>query len=291
MIEEKRNILLDELSNVEVKEPIKLSYDSNTLKELFFDKKVNSEEKEYYVLAKEMTPILSKIDFSNISFDNVCITGVDFSKMRNVKINPQKIHRKDMCYCKLKGVEFIGSEGLNLVDLFNGVAIYKADFTGSKGAIINPQTIVNKNLEHTKFNSVEFKDITQKVPQDELFDDVKIYETDFTGSKGAKINPLRIHAYELGNSKFSGVEFIGPFYKATINGCDFTGSKGAIIDPSFLGWTNNIIYDINFRDAQIIGEFDNIYFAFNIKTKGAIMTLPQKGSLVQKRINYLTMKH
>ena len=157
--------------------------------------------------------LFRKIDFSNVSFDNVCICGFDFTGFIGVKIDPQTVYDKDFSFCVLSGVLFDGS--------FDGVNLSKTNFTGSRGARINPQTIPKKDLSKCKFSGVEFIG---------PFDGVKITGSNFTGSKGAKINPQTVYNGNLRECKFSGVEFIGPFDGIYLQGSDFTGSKGAKIN-------------------------------------------------------------
>jgi hypothetical protein len=57
------------------------------------------------------------------------------------------------------------------------------------------------------------------------FDDVCITEADFTGSKGAKINPQTIYEKNLDSTKCADVEFIGSFNDVGIEFADFTGSN------------------------------------------------------------------
>ena len=45
-------------------------------------------------------------DFKDKSFDGVCICGTDFRKTTNVKINPQKIYKKQIIDAKVDGVDF-----------------------------------------------------------------------------------------------------------------------------------------------------------------------------------------
>lgn len=122
--------------------------------------------------------LLKKIDFSNVSFDNVDIRGIDFSEYKGVKINPQTVFEKDLGRCKFSGVEFIGP--------FDGAIIEETNFTGSKGARINPQTLYSRDFKKCKLSGVEFIG---------PFDGMYLNELDFTGSKGAKIN-LRTVYYD-----------------------------------------------------------------------------------------------
>ena len=97
---------------------------------------------------KILTPVLTKINYSNISFDNFSACKFDFSPYTGIKINPQTLAYKQLSDAKCKGVEFIGS--------FDGVWIKGADFTGSKGAKIDPQKINRRDLSGAICADVEF---------------------------------------------------------------------------------------------------------------------------------------
>ncbi len=95
-----------------------------------------------FALSKE---ILSKLDFTGISFDNFNASGYDFSNLTGISLNPQTVFNKSLKNSKLSGVNFIGG--------FDDVNIVSADFTGSKNAVINPQTIKKRDLYNTKLDS------------------------------------------------------------------------------------------------------------------------------------------
>ena len=88
------------------------------------------------------------------------------------------------------------------------------------------------------------------------FDGVNISITDFTGSKGVKINPQTIWFGDLSNTICSGVKFTGPFDYAKIFGANFTGSKGAEINPQtiWLGDLSNTICS----GVKFTGSFDGV---------------------------------
>ena len=157
--------LIEALENLEDNEYVTLTNPNIIFKE------IEVEDGKVYKEIAIPKRLLKKIDFSNVSFDNVYICGLDFTRCIGVKIDPQTVYDKDFSFCVLSGVGFDGS--------FDGANISKTNFTGSKGAKINPQTIYNKNLSECKFSGVEFIG---------SFDRVIIEGADFTGSKGAKIN-------------------------------------------------------------------------------------------------------
>jgi len=73
--------------------------------------------------------LLMKINFSNVSFDNVDVRNICFTGLKGVKINPQTVYDKNLCLSKFRGVEFIGP--------FDGVIIEGADFRGSDGPYLS----------------------------------------------------------------------------------------------------------------------------------------------------------
>ena len=140
-------------------------FDSDLVKEVLFSKSV------YYYFEKNMD-IYKKIDFSNISFDNVNVAGIDFRGLSGARLNPQTVYNKSLRYSKLCDAEIIGD--------FDGVQITGTDFKGSKGAKINPQTVYEKDLRYSKLCDTEIIG---------SFDGVFIESTDFKGSKKAEIDP------------------------------------------------------------------------------------------------------
>jgi len=99
--------------------------------------------------------VITKIDYSNVNFDNVYIRGINFKGMKNVVINPQTINKKDLRDTILYGVTIIGS----LDDTY----ITRADFTGSRGAFLDPTRVYDKDISGTNLSDVvvvnNFKDV------------------------------------------------------------------------------------------------------------------------------------
>lgn len=78
----------------------------------------------------------------------------------------------------------------------------------------------------------------------------------FTGSKGAKINPQIIFYDYLKNSILCDVEFTGSFDGVDVSGANFTGSKGAKINPQTIenkSLENTVLCDVEFN-----GPFDSV---------------------------------
>lgn len=240
MIDELREILVDELSKYDGDKPVLLTLDQELLQSLIFNG-------EYF--ADIIENIKTKINYENISFNGFNASDVDFSVLTGVKIEPLMLYNEDLSGAICAGVEFIGS--------FEDVMIYGANFKGSKGAKINPKAIWNKDLTDCVFADVEFIG---------AFEGVSIKGSDFTGSKGAKIDPHSINDFDLRNANFCDVEFIGSFEDVQISGSSFKGSKGAKIDPLKVS-------DLNFNgtdcaDIQFIGSFEGIDLS-NAKLDGS----------------------
>lgn len=267
MNDKKREVLLELLSEVELEEPIQLPLEPEEIKELLFEK-----NEDHYIISELLKPILNKIDFSNVSFDNVAVNGIDFSGLKGVKINPQTIYNKDLSKTICHGVEFVYNDNsINQYDYFKEVNINFTNFKGSKNAKINPQTIKNNNLHGAILSRVDFTGYS--------FDKACVNNVDFTGSKGVKINPQTIWNKTLWNSKCCDVEFIGSFDNACVRQTNFTGSKGAKINPKmiYLEADKSPLEKTVFCDVEFIDTFENVDIRFaNFKgSKNAIID-PQR---------------
>lgn len=221
-----RRTLLEIIDEFEVNEPILLPYSNEELKEIIFDKKIEDCRREYYVIAKELRKIIHKINFSNISFDNVNIEKLDLSNIKGVKINPQTVYKKSLAHANLTYAQFISNEiDVDSCDLFKGVDIRGTRFGNNNKIIINPQIILGKDLTKTKLAGIDFTDTS--------FDGVIIVGTDFTGTTGVKINPQTVKNKQLTDAVLCNVDFTGySFDDSKINHADFTGSIGARINPN-----------------------------------------------------------
>jgi len=101
-IDKLREILVEELSKVEIEKPILLPFDKGLLRKIIFD-----DDR----FDSSLTNILFKIDFSNISFDGYNLQdGVNnFKGSKGAKIDPQTVKDKDFYRTNCADVEFIGS--------------------------------------------------------------------------------------------------------------------------------------------------------------------------------------
>lgn len=184
MLEVKRRAIKELLSEIKIDKPIKLPFEEEVLRNLFFDEIITSTGKRYYIFNRELLEVRSKINYSNIPLDEVDVSKMDFSQMYGIKINPQTIYDNDLKNTILKGVEFIGNDKINQTDIFKNVKLSGANFTGSKGARINPQTVYGKCFDLAILADVDFTGFS--------FKDAQIYNTKFKGSRGARINPNEV---------------------------------------------------------------------------------------------------
>lgn len=291
-VEEIRKVLVDELKDYEG-EPVLLDIDESVLSQVIFNN-----YGDVKIFAPEVYSILNKINFSNVCFDNVCVSEVNFSNCVGVKLHPQTIANQDLRRSTLSGVEIIGP--------FDGVNIAYTNFKGSKGAIINPQTVLGKNFKGTILTDTKIIDSfdgcvlnetnftgsacagidPQTVFEKSLngcildsativngnFDSVNIEKCNFNGAKGQiKINPQTIYNKSLLGTVLGGVEFIGGFHGVELKQTDFTGSKGAIINPQTVG--GKLLRHCIFNGVEFNGSFDDCVILYSNFTgsKGAII--------------------
>lgn len=299
--------------------PYKLS--DNSIREILFIK-----SDDHYIFDLKLLPIRTKIDYSNVSFDNVDLSTFDFTGMIGVKINPQTIYNKNLTNTILNGVEFIGEgdifkdvkirwtsfkdsrgakinpqticdkdltgcvlrdvvfyqsdDSMNIIDFFKNVGVEFASFEGSKGAIINPQTVKNKDFYHTQLSDVIIMDVFNPKQDKDLFEGVKLENTNFTGSRNVRINPQTIYKKNLHGCILKDVKFVGPFDKINICNCDFSGSKGAVVDLSKIKVANFTLYGVNFSNAKLIGTTrNNIWRTRNVTLTGCTCKIKQKLSI------------
>ena len=112
--------------------------------------------------------------------------------------------------------------------------------------------------ENSVYNKIDFSNVD--------FSDIKVSNKMFYGMTGVRINPQTVYNKDLSHGIYEGVEFIGPFDDAYIEGASFKGSKNAIIDPQKTYMRNMDCTDC--ADATIVGSFENVS-CDNIKLEGA----------------------
>ena len=206
-IKEIRKVLVDELKDY-VGEPVFLDIDSKILSKILFDTYKDDDDIEYKKFSEEISSVIKKIDFSNVSFDNFYASKATFIGFKGVKINPQTVAYKDLSYSTFHNVTFIGT--------FDGVNIAYTNFNGSKGVVINPQTIHNKDMHSATLSSAIFIG---------PFDKVNIRYADFTGSKGAVINPSRVDGKSLESVDLCDTIVTGSFKNVKLYNTSVEGAK------------------------------------------------------------------
>lgn len=306
-VKEVRNILISELEKYHG-EPILLPLDSHILKQLIFDTVLPSKCKEF---SSSLKNVLNKIDFSNVSFENVYLRLCNFQGLKGVRINPQVVYRKDLSRCNFNGVTFIGS--------FDDVICTDSNFNGSIGAVINPQKLFLNNLRNTKLVGVKFIG---------KFDGVIIENADFTGSidaiinlklvsganltgtnlcdtiimgntdglilnytnfKGAKtingkmikINPRTINERKMIGCNFDRIYFTHDFTGCEIDFSNFKGSEGAVINPQKL--KEKSLVGTTLTDVTIEGSFDGVRIE-NANFSGSIGAVINPQTLYDKNL-------
>lgn len=188
-------------------------------------------------------------DLSNVSFDNVHISGYHFGGFKNVEINIQKIPNFDLSKTTLTGVRVKGT--------LNGANIECTDFTGYIGdLVLDPQLIQNKCLYFTNLNGVTVNG---------SFDGVKVSCMKTKGFKGEIIiDPQKVKDKELLLIDFDGIKLVGDYDTNTgtyespcFNGCNLHSN-------SFKGCIGDIVINLdkiicgasgcNLTGVKLIGE-------------------------------------
>ena len=227
-------------------------------------------------------------DMNGLSFDNVHIKGHDFSKLKNVVINIQKIPNYDISYTVLKGVNVIGClndaiiegtnfsgyigelvlnpqsvkdkslyntnlDSLKIDGSFDGCIIIGTNFKGCSGNVeIDPHLVYENNFSNTSLDGVK---LVSKTGFDVDFDNCELYCTSFKNCRcdGAiVINPQKVNDKCLDACIFENVSFVGTFNNVSILGASFSGSKNAVIDLNKIKAYNMQFTD--FADAYVIEE-------------------------------------
>lgn len=218
--------------------PMLLPFDQETLQKLLF--KDND-------FRDEILEVITKIDFSNVSFDGFKAAGKDFSKLTGVKLNPQTVYDKDLRGTICSGVEFIGP--------FDDSKIMYTDFSYSWGVKIDPQKVWNKSFYGTNCSCVEF---------DGKFTFTDVRWASFKDSIGAIIDPQEL-ACGLEGTICADVEFKGSFKKIDIEYASFKGSSGAKINlDEVLYFSHN-----DFCDTYLTGTLALPFSYYNCSFEGS----------------------
>ena len=123
------------------------------------------------------------------------------------------------------------------------------------------------------------------------FDGVKVFNKDFSNSKGIKINPQTVYEKNLMNTVLKEVEFVGLFDDVKIKGASFKGSIGAIVDLRDI--YQNAARNVDFCDAYVISskyrgaQINGASFAGALKTieLDEEQLLSEVKKIGQKKIN------
>lgn len=244
-IKEIRNFLVSKLESY-TGEPVKLEelgIDKEILEEIVFDTNVEHVE-TYRTFAKEFinNGLYKMIDYTGISFDGF-LCSIDFTGIKGVTINPQKVFNKSLGNSILNGVTLDLSTGG-----FEDVLISWTSFKGAKtkdgsAITIDPQILGLDSMCYCDFDSVKFHG---------SFKGKDIIHSNFSGSAGAVIVPQELGQKSVYGAILNGVEFNGNFDGVNVMAADFTGSTNAVIDPQkvkdkALSWAT-------LKDAIIFGE-------------------------------------
>ena len=202
--------------------------------------------------------LAKKLDLSRADFKDMYIVGMDFTGTYGVKINPQEI-----------AGETLDSE--NVLFWINNCC-FKVKYYSDRNAS-DSFLKIQHNLSNCIFNGVEFTG---------PFDNSFIHLSDFTGSRGAYIDPQKLKAdifmiykklhldrrntinLPMNNCVFDGVEFTGNFDNTIICGSNFAGSNNANISLQTLQRVRINKYplipvtDCEFTDANVVGPWYNV---------------------------------
>ena len=282
-IEDLRRYFFDKVKSYEGDKPLKFDLPQDVLQSILFD---YNEEEGIKTFSTEDEEILTKINFSNVSFEDFDCRHFDFTGLHGIRIIPRLVFEQNLEYSTLNGVTIYGDfkdvcireadfrgikgynkidpyevegrdlsncilEGMEFIGSFQDAIITGADFTGSKGAVIDPQLLMSRDLTECVFTDVEFKESS--------FYGCELVCADFTGSKGAVINPGIILNRSLFCTKLADTEIIGSFHDVYIAGADFTGSDGAKIDPQVL--RDKSLFNTKLCDVRFVGCFDGCSLA------------------------------
>lgn len=224
--------------------------------------------KRITTLAKENPNLLITLNSNNyIDIDNVIFDydNNDYKEFSKTLANVLK-------YIDFSNISFFGfkAAGVNL--------------TGYHNITINPQTIAYKDLSNSVLNGVKF---ASRGYNKDLFEDVLLINTNFTGSVGARIIPETVR--HLAGGKMDSVTFSsqnnGDMFKdCDLSYMDFTGSYGAIVNPQVI--YEKSLKSTNLTDALLVrgANFDDCYVTKTTFSGQDVSLNPQ--TLRNKTINH-----
>ena len=199
-------------------------------------------DKQSRVLFPSVLTALSNLeaDMQDVRLDNLYLLGYDFSKVKNLKIDLDKVCWKELVCTKFNGASFTGS--------FDGCRLAEAIFENCTAEqSLDPQNVSGRVLDHAKLGGIEISG---------SLDYARITGTDFSESKGViVINPQKI--IDLSGISFANCYVFGDLDKKTgqyeeadFSDCDIMGS-------SFKGIKNTPTIDISkcvwIRNTELAG--------------------------------------
>ena len=199
-------------------------------------------DKQSRVLFPSILTALSNLeaDMKDVHLDNLYLLGYDFSKLKNLRIDLDKVYWKELVRTKFNGASFTGS--------FDGCSLAEAIFENCTAEqSIDPQKISGRVLDHAKLGGIEISG---------SLDYARITGTDFSESKGViVINPQKI--IDLSGISFANCYVFGDLDKETgqYEEADFSGRS--ILGSSFKGIKNTPTIDISkgvwIRNTELAG--------------------------------------
>lgn len=198
-------------------------------------------------LAKENPNLLITLNSNNYIDIDIDIDNVIFDYDSNDYKEFSKTLANVLKYIDFTNVSFTGFKATGV------------NFTGYHNVTINPQTIAYKDLSNSVLKGVKFASRTYA---EDIFKDVLLVNTNFTGSVGAQIIPETVK--NLAGGKMASVTFFSKNNGEMFKGCDlsymdFTGSYGAIVNPQVI-YKKSLI-NTNLTDALLVrgASFDDCY--------------------------------
>lgn len=263
-IKNARKILVEELRDWNG-DRIRLPYEDNKeiLRQILFDK----DEKGYF-LTPDLAEIFSKIDFRNVSFDNVNISSIDYSDLGGVCINLKKIATPDMSNSNFKGVIFDGTPD-------GEITITGTSFEGSKGMVVDTTRVIKKQFGHDFYHDLTYVNFARVIFKNNLVN-CAITGSSFKNSNRAVVIPQQMYD-DFSCVNFANTIFQGELYYNTIVGASFEGSQGVKITSKSIKKNTQGKYDltnVNFADVtfQVVLDENYIINGTSFKnSKGAVI--------------------
>ncbi len=186
-------------------------------------------------------------DMEGVCLDGLYLLGYDFSKLKNLKIDLDKVECKYLIHTKFNEAHFTGS--------FDGCRIFETIFENCTAEqALDPQTISDRVLVNSKFGGIEIKG---------SLNNINICGADFSESKGQIIiNPQEYHCTGhkcIENVSFNNCYVFGNYNEETkrYEQADFSGVS--MCEVSFKGVKNQPTIDVgkldncSIIDTELVG--------------------------------------